>query len=151
MDTKGQVGARESTITGATLAPAPVRPAADDGLMQAIVQSGYGTEEVLHLDRVARPDIADNEVLVRVAAAGLDRGTWHMMAGKPYLMRIIGFGLRGPKNPVPGIDVAGTVVEVGASVTKFAIGDQVFGIARGSFAQYAAALESKLAPKPGNL
>ena len=69
---------------------------------------------MLRLDRVARPEIADHEVLVRVHAAGLDRGTWHLMSGKPYLMRVIGFGFRRPKNPVPGLDVAGTVAAVGA-------------------------------------
>ena len=74
-----------------------------------------------------------------------------MMAGRPYLLRIIGFGFSGPKNRVPGLDVAGTVVEVGSAVTGFAMGDEVFGISRGSFAQYAAVREDKLAPKPGNL
>lgn len=119
--------------------------------MHAVVQDGYGTAEVLRLDRIARPVIADHEVLVRVGAAGLDRGTWHLMSGKPYLMRVIGFGFRRPKNPVPGIDVAGTVAEVGAAVTRFAVGDEVVGIARGSFAEYAAAREDKLVPKPSNL
>ncbi|MPZ97547.1 MAG: zinc-binding dehydrogenase, partial [Propionibacteriales bacterium] len=119
--------------------------------MRAIVQDGYGSVDVLRLGRIARPDIADNEVLLRVHAAGLDRGTWHMMAGRPYLLRVIGFGFRGPKNPVPGIDVAGTVVAVGPAVTRFAAGDEVFGMSRGSFAEYAAAREDKLARKPANL
>ena len=70
--------------------------------MRAIVQDRYGAADVLHLAEIARPEIADNEVLVRVHAAGLDRGTWHLMTGKPYLLRILGFGLRRPKNPVPG-------------------------------------------------
>ena len=69
-----------------------------------------------------RPAIGDNEVLVRVHAAGLDRGTWHLMTGKPYLMRIAGIGFRGPKNRVPGRDVAGTVEAVGSAVTRFAVG-----------------------------
>ena len=81
-------------------------------------------------------------------AAGLDRGTWHLMTGRPYLMRVMGFGFRRPKNPVAGVDVAGTVVAVGAAVTRFAVGDEVFGIGRGSFAEYAAAREDKLAHKP---
>lgn len=135
-------GAADRVTTG----PVPV-----EGLMSAIVQTGYGTDEVLQLDQVARPQIADNEVLVEVKAAGLDRGTWHMMAGRPYLMRVIGFGLSRPKNPVPGIDVAGVVAVVGSSVTRFRIGDEVFGIAKGSFAQHAAALEDKLALKPKSL
>jgi NADPH:quinone reductase-like Zn-dependent oxidoreductase len=121
--------------------------------MQAIVQHRYGTdpETVLLQERVARPAIGDREVLVRVAAAGVDRGTWHLMAGRPYLMRIMGFGFRGPKNPVAGLDLAGTVVAVGADVTRFAVGDEVLGIGRGSFAEYAAAPEDKLVPKPAGL
>jgi NADPH:quinone reductase-like Zn-dependent oxidoreductase len=81
----------------------------------------------------------------------MDRGTWHSMAGKPYLMRVIGFGFRRPKNRVPGLDVAGTVVAVGSEVTRFQPGDEVFGMSRGSFAEYAAAREDKLAHKPANL
>jgi NADPH:quinone reductase-like Zn-dependent oxidoreductase len=118
--------------------------------MRAIVQEAYGAD-VLRLGQAARPSIGDDEVLVRVGAAGLDRGTWHMMTGRPYLMRVIGFGFRRPKNAVAGLDVAGTVVATGASVTRFAPGDEVFGIARGSFAELAAAREDKLARKPANL
>jgi NADPH:quinone reductase-like Zn-dependent oxidoreductase len=121
------------------------------GTMQAIVQDRYGSTDVLRYEQTARPEIADTEVLVRVRAAGLDRGTWHMMAGRPYLLRILGFGFRRPKNPVPGIDVAGTVAAVGSAVTKFSVGDEVFGMSRGSFAEYAAANEDKLARKPANL
>lgn len=141
-DEQSSDGAADRARTG----PAPV-----EGPMSAIVQTRYGTEEVLHLNQVPRPQIADDEVLVEVKAAGLDRGTWHMMAGRPYVMRVIGFGLRRPKNPVPGIDVAGVVAAVGSSVTRFRNGDEVFGIGKGSFAQYAAALEDKLALKPKNL
>ena len=121
--------------------------------MRAIVQNRYGTEpeNVLRLEQVATPGIAANEVLVRVRAAGVDRGTWHLMAGEPYVMRLLGFGFRGPKNPVPGLDVAGTVVAAGSTVTRFKPGDEVFGIARGSFAEYAAAREDKLARKPTRL
>jgi len=126
-------------------------PTTSDDTMQAIVQEAYGSVDVFRHERTARPEVADNEVLVRVHAAGLDRGTWHMMAGKPYLLRVIGFGFRRPKNPVPGIDVAGTVVAIGADVTKFAVGDEVYGMSRGSFAEYAAVLEDKLAIKPANL
>lgn len=119
--------------------------------MRAIVQDRYGSTDVFVLAQVARPEIADNEVLVHVEAAGLDRGTWHMMAGRPYLLRLLGFGFRRPKNRVPGLDVAGTVIAVGSSVTRFSPGDEVFGISRGSFAEYAAVLEDKLARKPANL
>lgn len=118
--------------------------------MRAVVQDGYGTSEVLSLVRVDRPSIRDDQILVRVQAAGLDRGTEHLMTGKPYAMRLA-FGLRRPKNPVPGRDVAGTVVEVGPTVTQFAVGDEVYGIAPGSFAEYAVAHEGQLAPKPANL
>jgi NADPH:quinone reductase-like Zn-dependent oxidoreductase len=134
-----------AALPGATHAAAP------DGMMRAIVQHRYGAADVLQLQQIPRPEIADNEVLVRVRAAGLDRGTWHVMTGRPYLMRVLGFGFRRPKNRVAGIDVAGTVVAVGAAVARFAEGDEVFGMSRGSFAEYAAAREDKLATKPSNL
>jgi NADPH:quinone reductase-like Zn-dependent oxidoreductase len=132
----------------------PVTAARPAGaVMQAIAQTRYGTvpEDVLRLEQMARPRIAADEVLVQVRAAGVDRGTWHVMAGQPYLMRILGFGFRGPRNPVPGLDAAGTVVAVGPEVTRFAVGDEVFGIVRGSFAEYAAAREDKLVRKPARL
>jgi NADPH:quinone reductase-like Zn-dependent oxidoreductase len=119
--------------------------------MQAIVQDTYGAVDVWRVEEIARPEIAGNEVLVKVHAAGLDRGTWHVMAGQPYLMRLIGYGLRAPKNRVPGLDVAGTVVAAGPAVTRFKAGDEVFGISRGSFAGYACARKDKLARKPANL
>jgi NADPH:quinone reductase-like Zn-dependent oxidoreductase len=125
-------------------------PATEERTMQAIVQHAYGDASVWSLAQIARPEIADNEVLVQVHAAGLDRGTWHLMAGLAYPIRLVS-GLRKPKNPVPGLDVAGTVVRVGSAVTRFAEGDEVFGISRGSFAEYAAAREDKLARKPANL
>ena len=119
--------------------------------MQAIVRHEYGSADVLRVEEIDRPTIGADEVLIRVHAAGLDRGTWHIMAGMPYLFRLMGPGVRKPKNPVLGLDVAGTVVAVGADVTRFAIGDEVFGISKGSFAEYAAAREDKLARKPANL
>lgn len=124
--------------------------AARQETMRAVVQRRYGTRaaDVMRLERTARPAVAANEVLVRVHAAGVDRGTWHVMAGQPYLMRVLGFGFRGPKNPVPGMDVAGTVAAVGSAVTRFAVGDEVLGVGRGTFAEYAAAPEAKLVRKP---
>jgi NADPH:quinone reductase-like Zn-dependent oxidoreductase len=119
--------------------------------MQAIVQDTYGAADVWRAEEIALPEIAGNEVLVKVHAAGLDRGTWHVMAGQPYLMRLMGYGLRAPKNRVPGLDVAGTVVAAGPAVTRFKAGDEVFGISRGSFAGYACARKDKLARKPANL
>ena len=141
------------TTTPPTTEMEPTTMTTTPETMQAIVQDVYGTvpEEVLRLDVVERPAVEDDEVLVRVAAAGVDRGTWHLMAGLPYLVRAVGFGLRTPKARVPGLDVAGTVEAVGQSVTGFEPGDEVFGIARGSFAEYAVASPAKLAPKPAAL
>jgi NADPH:quinone reductase-like Zn-dependent oxidoreductase len=119
--------------------------------MRAIVQDRYGSSDTWHLTDTDRPEIEDHEVLLHVHAAGLDRGTWHEMTGRPYLMRIMGFGLRSPKHRVPGRAVAGTVAAVGANVTRFTVGDEVFGASRGAFAEYAAAREDKLAPKPATL
>ena len=118
--------------------------------MRAVVQDGYGSADVLHVARLPRPAIGEDEVLVRVHAAGLDRGTWHLMAGYPYAARLA-LGLRRPRQPVVGRDVAGTVVSVGAGVTGFAVGDEVFGMARGSFAEYAAVSVARLAHKPAGL
>jgi NADPH:quinone reductase-like Zn-dependent oxidoreductase len=123
-------------------------PTADT--MQAIVYDTYGSLEVLRLAQVATPTIADNEVLLRVHAAGLDRGAWHLMTGRPYLLRLA-FGIRRPRNPVLGSEVAGTVVAVGSAVTRFSVGDEVFGAGRGTFAEYTAARENKLARKPANI
>ena len=119
--------------------------------MRAIVQDAYGSADVLRLAETDRPAIAPNEVLVEVRAAGVDRGTGHLLAGQPYLMRIIGFGFSRPKQRVPGLDVAGAVVEVGSGVTRLRPGDEVFGIAGGSFAEYAAAREDKLVHKPARI
>jgi NADPH:quinone reductase-like Zn-dependent oxidoreductase len=119
--------------------------------MKAIVQDSYGSADVLELRDIDTPQVADDQVLVRVHAAGVDRGVWHLMAGLPYPIRIAGYGVRAPKYPVPGMDLAGVVEAVGRGVTRFAPGDEVFGIGKGAFAEYAVALESKLAPKPANL
>lgn len=119
--------------------------------MKAIVQDVYGTADVLELRDVATPEVGDDEVLVRVHAAGVDRGVWHLMTGLPYLVRIAGVGLRRPKTKVRGFDLAGTVEAVGTRVTRFRPGDEVMGTGDGSFAEYAAAPEMKLAPKPAGL
>jgi 2-desacetyl-2-hydroxyethyl bacteriochlorophyllide A dehydrogenase len=119
--------------------------------MQAIVQSGYGTTGVLRVTSAPRPTPAAGELLVQVHAAGLDRGTWHLMTGRPYLMRIMGFGFSAPNSPVPGRDVAGKVVEIGAGVTRFKVGDVVCGMGEGSFAEYARVPEDKVVHKPANL
>lgn len=124
--------------------------ASNPATMRAVTQSCYGSSDVLRLARVRRPVVQEGRVLVRVHAAGLDRGTEHLMTGKPYAVRLA-MGIRRPKNPVPGRDVAGTVVETGAGVTRFSPGDEVYGVAPGSFAEYVVADEGKLAPKPTNL
>ncbi|MFJ5957708.1 NAD(P)-dependent alcohol dehydrogenase [Paenarthrobacter sp. NPDC092416] len=118
--------------------------------MRAIVFEAYGPADVLHLAQIPRPQIAENEVLVKVHAAGLDRGTWHITTGLPYVLRLA-YGFRSPKYPVPGLDVAGAVEAVGAKVTRFVVGDPVFGVAKGPFAEYASARENQLALKPTNI
>src|SRR3954468_21927901 len=121
--------------------------------MRAMVQDEYGPapEDVLRVEEIDRPVIGEDEVLVRVHAASVDRGTWHVMAGLPYPIRLAGFGLRRPKYRNPGRNLAGTVEAVGTSVTAFAPGDAVFGIGEATFAEYALAMSDKLAPKPANL
>ncbi|MEO1061976.1 MAG: NAD(P)-dependent alcohol dehydrogenase [Actinomycetota bacterium] len=119
--------------------------------VRAVVQHRYGSADVLEVGRIARPAIGPDQVLVEVVAAGLDRGVWHLMTGLPYLVRLMGYGLRRPRQPVPGFDVAGRVVEVGAAVTRFSPGDEVLGIADGSFAELAAADEAKLVHKPASV
>ncbi len=118
--------------------------------MRAIVQDAYGSADVLRLEDIARPEIDDDSVLVRVHAAGLDPGVWHLMAGLPYLIRPV-FGLRRPKLRVRGTDVSGVVEAVGGKVTRLRPGDEVMGTCSGSFAEYASVPEKKLALKPANL
>jgi NADPH:quinone reductase-like Zn-dependent oxidoreductase len=121
--------------------------------MTAIVQDRYGPapEDVLRLVEIDRPTVADGEALVQVHAASVDRGTWHIMAGLPYPIRLAGFGLRRPKYANPGRSLAGTIAAVGTAVSGFAPGDEVFGIGTGALAEYAAAPVGKLAAKPANL
>ncbi|TWP49551.1 NAD(P)-dependent alcohol dehydrogenase [Lentzea tibetensis] len=118
--------------------------------MKAIVQDVYGTADVLQLRDVDRPVAGDDEVIVQVRAAGVDAGVWHLMTGLPLLLRLA-LGLRAPSNPVRGREVAGVVESVGAGVTRFAPGDQVFGIGEGTYAEYARARAAKLVPLPENL
>ena len=118
--------------------------------MKAIVQDTYGSAEALQLEDIDRPAPGDGEVLVRVGAASLFIGDWHVMTGLPYVFRLVnGFGK--PKVRVRGQDLAGTVETVGAGVTEFATGDEIFGTCNGSFAEYATARQDKIAPKPSNL
>lgn len=118
---------------------------------RAVSIDRYGSPDDLTVGPRTTPSIGADEVLIEVAAAGVDQGVRHLMTGTPYLIRIFGFGFRAPKQPVLGLDVAGRVIATGVDVTRFSEGDRVFGIADGSFADYAAAKESKLAATPSNL
>jgi len=119
--------------------------------MKAIVQDRYGPPDVLDLRDIEEPVVGDDDVLVRVHAASAHIGDWHIVTGRPYLIRIMGYGLRAPKALVRGQDLAGRVEAVGERVAQVQPGDEVFGIANGSFAEYASARQDKLAPKPANL
>jgi NADPH:quinone reductase-like Zn-dependent oxidoreductase len=121
--------------------------------MKAIVQDTYGSADVLKFADIDRPVPTGNQVLIRVQAAGLHRGDWHVMTGLPYLIRLVvpSLGLRKPKVRVRGMDVAGTVEAVGTQVTRFQPGDEVFGWCDGAFAEYASAPQDHLAAKPANL
>src|SRR5918995_3188547 len=118
--------------------------------MKAIVQDKYGSPEVLELRYIDKPEIGDDEVLVRIRAAGANPADWAIMSGLPYIARPV-YGLRKPKNAVRGTDVAGTIEAVGTGVTRLQPGDEVFGWCDGSFADYAAASEGRLALKLANL
>jgi NADPH:quinone reductase-like Zn-dependent oxidoreductase len=119
--------------------------------MKAIVQDTYGSADVLKLGEIDKPEIGEDEVLVRIHAAGVDAGVWHEMAGLPYLIRVMGYGLRGPKRRIRGYDCAGRVEAVGGSVTQLEAGDEIFGLCRGTFAEYACGKEKNLELKPANL
>src|SRR5688572_33410273 len=101
--------------------------------MKAMVRDTYGSSEVLELRDIDKPEIKDDEVLVRVHAAGVGRDVWHIMTGLPYPIRLAGYGFRAPKNPVIGLDMAGVVETVGKNVSTFQPGDEVFGIGKGSY------------------
>jgi NADPH:quinone reductase-like Zn-dependent oxidoreductase len=119
-------------------------------MMTAATRVKYGPVNNVQLAQVPRPEVTEHAVLVKVHAAGLDRGVWHLMTGLPYVARLV-FGLRKPKNPVLGMDFAGTVVALGASVTRFNIGDEVHGVGKGTFAEYTVAKENNVALKPTEL
>ena len=140
----------DATTTGTATSPTIT----GQPTMRAVVQDTYGPAEVLQLREIARPTTAGDQVLVRVRAAGLDRGVWHVMTGLPYLVRFVvpTLGLRRPKAPVRGMDHAGQVEAVGRDVTRFRPGDAVFGWTdTGAYAQYVSAPEDHFQPKPANL
>jgi NADPH:quinone reductase-like Zn-dependent oxidoreductase len=118
--------------------------------MKAIVQDQYGSVDVLELTDIEGPVVGEKDVLVRVHAAGCGPDVWHLMTGEPYFARLM-IGFRRPKVAVRGWDVAGTVEAVGEAVTSFEPGDEVIGIAEGSFAEFALGRPNKLVPKPARL
>jgi NADPH:quinone reductase-like Zn-dependent oxidoreductase len=119
--------------------------------MKAMTRDRYGSADVLALDDIPTPAVGDDDVLIRVRAAGVGPDVWHLMTGLPYLIRLAGVGLRRPKARVVGRDVAGSVEAVGKAVTQFQPGDEVFGTCGGAFAEYACARADRVAPKPANL
>jgi NADPH:quinone reductase-like Zn-dependent oxidoreductase len=129
----------------------PIEPATpEEHPMKAIIQHRYGSPDVLELEEVDRPVVEDDQVLVRVRAAAVSIGDWHLLTGTPYVVRMVS-GLRKPKNSVPGTGLAGTVEAVGESVNALRVGDEVFGWANGAFAEYACAKESNFLLRPANL
>src|SRR6478735_8233833 len=135
-------------------APAPVSahlaPAWLPTDMRAATRRAYGGVDEVHVERVERRDPGPGEVLVAVRAAGIDRGVLHLLTGTPYTARAV-FGLRRPRQPVLGYEVAGEVAATGPGVTGLAVGDRVFGTAPGSFAEYVVARADQLAPTPAGL
>jgi len=127
--------------------------------LRAVVQNRYGPPEVLQLGEIAEPVAADDQLLVRVRAASIHADVWHVTRGVPYVLRIMGAGVRRPKNLVPGTDLAGVVESVGRNVTRFHPGDEVFGqslVANlwrhgGAFAEFAAVSEARFERKPAGL
>lgn len=127
--------------------------------MKAIVQEKYGSPEDLRLREVAKPAVGEDEVLVQVRAASLHPDVWHVVAGRPFILRLMGAGFSKPKNPIPGTDMAGVVESAGMNVTRFQPGDEVFGetvaahswMNGGAFAEYVSVPQECLALKPGNI
>jgi NADPH:quinone reductase-like Zn-dependent oxidoreductase len=119
--------------------------------MKVIVYHNYGSPDVLRCEDIAKPTPGDNEVLIKVRAASVNPLDWRIMRGKPFFVRLMIGGLRKPKITRPGVDVAGQVEAVGRNVTQFKPGDEVFGVCRGAFAEYACATEDKLALKPASI
>src|SRR6266581_9147357 len=126
----------------------------EDTHMKAMVYHTYGSPDVLKLQEVQKPVPQDDEVLVKVHAASVNAGDWHLLRGVPFLVRLVS-GVLKPKNTILGADIAGRVEAVGRNVTQFQPGDEVFGDVSGcgfgGFAEYVCARENALALKPANL
>lgn len=148
--TASRVGAMRSSLPFHRRAARRVAPAARRAVMKAVLHSRYGNADVLQVAALERPVPRRNEVLVRVMAAGVDYGQWHLMTGKPYVMRLA-TGLTKPRQRVRGLDVSGVVEAVGAGVTRFKVGDAVFGAASRTFAEFTCAREDQLCLKPERL
>lgn len=118
--------------------------------MKAITQYKYGTPDVLKLEEVDKPVVGDDDVLLRIQAASINQADWHLLTGTPRIARLA-FELFKPKQNIPGLDVAGQVEEVGANVTRFKPGDEVFGENKGAYAEYVCVPEDRIALKPDNL
>jgi NADPH:quinone reductase-like Zn-dependent oxidoreductase len=135
------------------------RPVGLGERMRAVVQDGYGSPDRLRLTEVDRPEPGEDEVLVRVRATSVHPDVWHVVSGRPFVLRLMGSGLRRPGCPIPGTDLAGVVAATGRAVTRFRVGDEVFGESLrgfswrngGAWAEYAAAPEEGLAIKPANV
>ncbi len=123
----------------------------EEKFMKAIIYQKYGSPDVLELKDVEKPIPSDDEVLVKVHATAANPLDWHLLRGKPFLVRLMGFGLLKPKNPMLGADIAGRIEAVGKNIIQFKSGDEVFGTARGGFAEYVCAREKSLALKPHNI
>ncbi len=146
MHTETDTSASSNSVTESEAVTGPLPTS-----MAAAVQHRYGGPEVVDLERIAVPQPGPRQVLVEVAASGIDRGVVHLMTGLPLIIRLIGFGLFRPKQPVLGADVAGRVVAVGSEVSRFRVGDHVMGVASGAFAEYAVADVDKLVLRPANV
>src|SRR5574341_4496 len=119
--------------------------------MKAIVRTKYGSPDVLRLEEVEKPVLQDNQVLLKVFAASVNAGDWHLLRGKPFLVRLMGFGLLKPKRQILGWDIAGRVEAVGRNVKQFQPGDEVFGFCNGAFAEFVSVPEDAIVLKPANL
>jgi NADPH:quinone reductase-like Zn-dependent oxidoreductase len=116
--------------------------------LKAIVRTRYGSPDILKLKEIDKPVPKDNQVLVKIHAASVNPLDWHLLRGKPFLVRLMGFGFLKPKQQILGADIAGRVEAVGRNVTQFSVGDEVFGSSLGGFAEYACLREDKLVLKP---
>ncbi|MFW2514569.1 NAD(P)-dependent alcohol dehydrogenase [Demequina sp. SO4-13] len=132
-------------------ASAPHPHTLDQVTMRAAVQRRYAGPEHISLATVPRPSVRPDQVLIEVHAAGVERGAWHLATGQPLVMRALGFGLRRPRQPIVGTEVAGIVVEIGEAVTRFAVGDAIMGAADGAYAEWAVAKESAVTLKPADI